>query len=224
MHFPSFDSLHRLALKRRSPEELEERLPIPRTATELEAEPDAHYLAEMTRRVFHAGSAARVIDARWRELEEAFHGFDPVRLAAQTEDEVEALMAGEAVVRHRQKLQSVRENAAFVLEIAAEHGSFGRFLAAWPLEDTVGLWEVLRKRGSRLGGLTGQIFLRSVGRDTFLLTDDVVASLIRDGVIERPPTGKADLAAVERAFHRWREESGLPLCQISTVIACGYEA
>jgi 3-methyladenine DNA glycosylase Tag len=224
MHFPSFDSLHRLALKRRGPEELEELMPIPRTAAELEAEPDSRYLAEMTRRVFHAGAAARVVDGRWRELEEAFHGFDPARLAAQTDDEVDALMDNDAIGRHRQKILSVRDNAGFVLAIAAEHGGFGRFLATWPLADTVGLWEVLQKRGSRLGGLTGQIFLRSVGRDTFLLTRDVVGSLIRDGVIERAPTSKADLAVVQEAFARWREETGLPLCQISAVIACGFEA
>jgi 3-methyladenine DNA glycosylase Tag len=224
MHFPKFDSLRRLALKRRSPEELDERLPIPRTAAELAAELDTHYLAEMTRRVFQSGFAWKVIDNKWRGFEEAFHHFDPPRLAVQSDAEVEALMQNEAIVRHRQKIESVRANAGFVVDIAEEHGGFGRFLACWPLDDTVGLWEVLRRRGSRLGGLTGQTFLRSVGYDTFMLTRDVVGSLIRDGVIERPPTSKADLATVQAAFERWREESGLALCQISAMIACGFEA
>ena len=43
------------------------------------------------------------------------------------------------------KIRSVRDNARFVSDIAAEHGSFGRFLAAWPADDQVGLLDLLAK-------------------------------------------------------------------------------
>ena len=56
---------------------------------------------------------------------------------------------------------SVRENAQFVQAIAKEHGSFGKFLSQWPASDEIGLLNLLTKRGSRLGGNTGQMLLRS---------------------------------------------------------------
>ena len=52
----------------------------------------------------------------------------------------------------------MRDNAAFVDRISNEHGSFGRFLAAWPADDQVGLTAYLGKHGSRLGGNTGAVF------------------------------------------------------------------
>ena len=71
----------------------------------------------------------------------------------------------------------MRENAAFVQEIAREHGSFGKFLAKWPSSDEIGLLNLLNKRGSRLGGNTGQMFLRFIGWDGFVTSQDVVACL-----------------------------------------------
>ena len=48
-----------------------------------------------------------------------------------------------------------------------EHGSFGKFLAKWPSSDQIGLLDLLAKRGSRLGGNTGQMLLRFIGWDGF---------------------------------------------------------
>jgi 3-methyladenine DNA glycosylase Tag len=64
------------------------------------------------------------------------------------------------IVRNGAKIGSVRLNARLVQDVAREHGSFGKFLAGWPSSDEVGLLELLAKRGSRLGGNTGQMLLR----------------------------------------------------------------
>ena len=85
-------------------------------------------------------------------------------------------------MRNPQKIRSVRDNAKFVSEIAAEHGSFGKFLAAWPADDQVGLLEVFAKRGSRLGGFSGQYLLRFLGWDAFVLSGDVLLCLRDAGV------------------------------------------
>ena len=66
-------------------------------------------------------------------------------------------------MRNPQKIRSVRDNARFVSEIAAEHGSFGKFLPAGRPTTCRGCLEVFAKRGSRLGGLTGQYLLRFLG-------------------------------------------------------------
>lgn len=83
-----------------------------------------------------------------------------------------------------------------VLDLAREHGSFGNFLADWPETDIVGLWKLLSKRGNQLGGLSAPRFLRMAGKDTFIPSDDMVAALKAQEIIDKPPTSLKDLAAV----------------------------
>ena len=173
----------------------------------------------MTRAVFRSGFVWRIVDYKWPGFEEAFNGFDPVTCAYQPDEAVEALLRDTRVIRHFKKLRSVRDNATFVLAIEQEHGPFGRYIANWPVEDITGLHETLKKRGSRLGGRTGQFFLRMMGKDTFVLARDVVGALVRGGVVDRNPTAKRDLKLVQAAFNQWREESARPLCQISRVLS-----
>jgi 3-methyladenine DNA glycosylase Tag len=123
-------------------------------------------------------------------------------------------------VRNPQKIKSVRENARFVTEIAAEHGSFGRFLANWPADDQVGLMEVLAKRGSRLGGYSGQYFLRFIGWDAFVLSGHVLLCLRDSGVPLSESSGsKKDLRAAQAQLNAWRQESGLPMSWVSRICA-----
>src|SRR5262245_11328922 len=143
----------------------------------LEALPDDRVLSHMAKRIFAAGFVWRVIDNKWPGFEEAFLGFEPKRLLFQP-DEFWAGLAGDArIVRNPQKIKAVRHNAQFVADVAREHGSFGKFLARWPADDQVGLIDVLAKRGARLGGRTGQFFLRFIGKDCFVASHDVVACL-----------------------------------------------
>jgi 3-methyladenine DNA glycosylase Tag len=139
------------------------------------------------------------------------------------DEQLEDLCANPRIVRNAAKIRSVPRNAAFILEIREAHGSFGKWLAAWPTEDIVGLWDQLKRRGDRLGGQTGRFFLRFVGKDTPLLSADVVRALIGQRVIDKEPTSARDLQKVQAAFNAWREESGRELCQISRVLACSVE-
>ena len=118
-----------------------------KTPAEIAATPDDRILAEMTRRIFNAGFAAKVITAKWDGFEAAFGGFDPRRCAGLSEEESDALLQDSRIVRHGAKIQSVAANARFLLDLAAEHGSAAKFLAGWPDSDYVGLLEVLKKRG-----------------------------------------------------------------------------
>jgi 3-methyladenine DNA glycosylase Tag len=122
-------------------------------------------------------------------------------------------------VRNPQKIRSVRENARFVSEVSAEHGSFGKFLAAWPADDQVGLMEVFAKRGSRLGGFSGQYLLRFLGWDAFVLSGHVLLCLRDSGVPIGTGTSKKDLKAAQAQFNAWRDESGLPIAHISRICA-----
>ncbi|MDG1164974.1 MAG: DNA-3-methyladenine glycosylase I, partial [Porticoccaceae bacterium] len=68
---------------------------------------------------------------------------------------------------------------------------------------------------------SGPMMLRSMGRDTFLLTNDVCNALVHHGFIKKfSPNAQRDLKLVEQVFENLREESGRPLCQISRILAC----
>ena len=202
---------------------LDERLPTPKTPQQLADTPDHRYLSQMSLRIFRAGLKHSLVDAKWPAFEEVFHGFDPRRVRAMSDEAMEKLLGDARLIRHWGKLKSVRDNAAAMLEVAAESGSFGEWLAGWPGEDIVGLWEALGKRFSQMGGNSGPSFLRMVGRDSFILTPSVTAALKHWGAISAPPKNRADRAAVQKAFNAWAVETGRPLCQLSLILAASVE-
>ena len=179
---------------------------------------DDRVLAEMARRVFCAGFVWSVIDKKWPGFEEAFLGFNPQRLLFQPAEFWETLTKDTRIVRNPTSIRSVRDNAKFVTDIAAEHGSFGKFLAAWPADDQIGLLEIFAKRGSRLGGFSGQYLLRFLGRDSFILTGDLMMCLRDAGVpISDKGTSKKDHKLAQAQLNEWARESGLPLTHISRI-------
>ena len=181
---------------------------------------DDRVLAEMTRRAFSAGFAWSVIEAKWPGFEKAFLTFEPGRLSLQPDEFWDGLMKDTSIVRNGAKIMSVRANASFVRDVAREHGSFGKLLAKWPASDEIGLLELLARRGSRLGGNTGQMLLRFLGWDGFVTSRDVVACLRDAGLdVAEAITSKRDLAKVQAQFNAWAEETGLPFVQISRICA-----
>ena len=182
--------------------------------------PDDRILSTIAERVFSAGFVWRVIEQKWPGFEEAFLGFQPKALLFQPDDFWRDLASDPRIVRNPQKIRSVKENAAFVERISREHGGFGRFLAAWPADDQVGLMAWLGKNGSRLGGNTGQYFLRWIGWDTFILSADMTAALRDAGLdIAEQPSSKKDLERVQARINAWAAETGLPRAHISRILA-----
>ena len=215
-----FQQIHDIAADRKGgAEALEAMLSVPKSPQELAAIPDDRWLSMMARCVFQAGFSWTVIDTKWPGFEAAFDGFDPARVAFYRDEDMDRLLADKGIVRNGAKIASVIDNARFVLDIALGHGGMGAFVAAWPAKDQVGLLDVLVKRGSRLGGGSGQRMLRFMGRDAFVLSQDVTARPIAEGVVTKPPTSKRDMAAVQTAFNTWMAQSGRGLTQISQVLA-----
>lgn len=197
---------------------LEARLPVPKSADELREPGDDRYLSLLSLRIFRAGLRHSLVDAKWPAFEKAFFGFDPEKVVLMGGEHIERLMQDATLIRHLGKLKSVPRNAQFVLDIAHSYGSFGNWLAAWPSSDIVGLWRYLAKHGSQLGGLSAPRFLRMAGKDTFVPSNDVVAALSAQQVIDKVPTSIRDLAAVQAVFNQWQQESGRPLCQLSVML------
>jgi len=180
---------------------------------------DDRVLAEMSKRIFCAGFVWSVIEKKWPDFEAAFLGFEPKRLTFQPDEFWEGLAGDKRIVRNPQKIKAVRDNAVFVLDIAKQHGSFGKFLGGWPAGDQVGLLEVLAKRGARLGGMTGQYFLRFIGMDIYIASNDMIACLRDAGLDISGATSKKDQRKIQEQLNAWAEETGLPYTHLSRICA-----
>ena len=219
----AFSKIKQAAEKRLGRKELERRLPAVKSPAQLKRIGDDRYLSLMSLRVFRAGLRHDMVDAKWPAFEKAFHGFAPKRVRAMSEEAIERLMGDDRLIRHLGKLRSVQANAASICDVAAEHGSFAAWLAAWPTADITGLWEVLAKRFSQLGGNSGAYFLRMAGKDTFIPTPFVVQALNHWKALEGEPKGKAGRANLQAIFNGWAEATGMPLAHLSMTLAASIE-
>ena len=217
----SFKKIHTRALERKGgPKGLADWLPAPKTKAQLVRIPDHRWLAEMARCVFQAGFVWRVIEQKWPGFEQAFFGFKPGKLVLLSPEQWEAIGRDTRVVRNMQKIMSVARNAQFVLEMAEEHGSFAKLVANWPEQDLIGLLELMKKRGDRLGGVTGMRVLRNLGKDTFVLSGDVIACLKDAGLDIDKASSKRELKLIQATFNQWHEETGLPYSHLSRICSC----
>lgn len=216
-----FDTLYQIAANHKGgAQHLEALMPEVRSPQEIAAIGDDRWLAAMTQRIFSAGFVWRVIEAKWPSFETVFHHFDVDRMTRFSDAEMEAAAGNAAIVRNPQKIKTVRQNARFIQEIAQEHGSFSQLVADWPDDDVVGLWHLMKKQGARLGGNTGPYMLRFMGKDTFLLTPDVITALQQDEIVGAKVTSLKAQRAAQDAFLEWRAQSGRPLAHISRILAC----
>ncbi|WP_223789291.1 DNA-3-methyladenine glycosylase I [Marinicella meishanensis] len=216
-----FAEIHAMAAARKGGDAvLQSLLPKVPSAKQLAQKGDDRFLAMMCKAINQAGFNWTVIENKWPQFEEAFHGFDVQRLAFKPPEAWEAYVQDTRVVRNWSKIKALMENASFVHFTAQEHGSFARFIAEWPCSDQIGLMAYLKKHGSRLGGNTGFWFLRYVGKDCFTTTHDTIQAVKWAGYETHDhPTSKRDLTQVQLAFNTWHEETNLPYTHLSRIAA-----
>ena len=213
-----FTAILDAARQRHGAAAIDARLPHPKSASALAATSDDRYLSQMSLRVFRAGLKHSLVDAKWPAFEEVFEGFDPRRVRAMTDEAMEKLLGDTRLIRHWGKLKSIRDNAAAFMAVDEEFGGFGAWLGTWPGRNIVGLWDALGERFSQMGGASGPMFLRMVGKDTFVLSHSVIAALKHWAELP-PPKNRKDRAAAQACFNAWGAESGLPLSQMSLILA-----
>ncbi len=217
----TFQEIHEMAASRKGGEDnLQALLPYVMSPELLAKKGDDRFLAMMCKAINQAGFNWTVIENKWPQFEEAFHGFDVKRLAFKSPEEWEAYVQDKRVVRNWTKIKAMMINANFVNYTADEHGSFAQFIANWPTSDQIGLMAHLKKNGSRLGGNTGFWFLRYVGKDCFTTTHDTIQAVKWAGYETNDhPTSKRDLTQVQLAFNNWHQETGLPYTHLSKIAA-----
>lgn len=75
-----------------------------------------------------AGLSWETILKRREEYRKAFHRFDPVKLAKMTDEELDALLENQGIIRNRLKIYSARRNALVFLQIQKEFESFSNYI------------------------------------------------------------------------------------------------
>jgi len=217
----SFQSIYDNAVQRKGGEQqLKSLLPVVLSSQQLAQKGDDRFLAMMCKAINQAGFNWTVIENKWPQFEQAFHGFDVKRLAYKAPEDWEAYVQDKRVVRNWTKIKAMMVNANFVNYTADEQGSFAKFIADWPTADQIGLMAYLKKNGSRLGGNTGFWFLRYVGKDCFTTTHDTIQAVKQAGYETNDhPTSKRDLTQVQLAFNTWHEETGMPYTHLSKIAA-----
>ncbi len=129
----------------------------------LRALPDDRILSQMTRRIFYSGFVHKVIDNKWQGFEEAFDGFDPAALNIAPDEFWHGLTGDDRIVKNGAKI-SVGTRQCGLRARACERGRQRRRLLRRLARVGIisELLELLTQRGSRLGGATGEYFLRGM--------------------------------------------------------------
>ncbi|WP_068547383.1 DNA-3-methyladenine glycosylase I [Thalassotalea crassostreae] len=177
------------------------------------------YLAEFTKKVFQSGFVWRVVENKWPSFEEHFFDFNIEKILMMPEEMLERKAQDPKIIRNFKKVQTIKANAHMIHDIEVEQGSFSEFIADWPEDNIIGLWEYLKKNGQRLGGNTGPYALRALGKDTFLLSRDVESYFRANDLISGGLTSKSSLKAIQQCFNEWQQQSGYSLKEISRLIA-----
>ena len=70
--------------------------------------------------------------AKWDAIREAFHGFDPGKVAAMGPADIKQIEADAQVIRNNAKIEATVQNARALLAIVGTYGSVRAYLASFP--------------------------------------------------------------------------------------------
>ncbi|MCF2949205.1 DNA-3-methyladenine glycosylase I [Paraglaciecola aquimarina] len=215
-----FDAIYQRACERKGGKEVLESLidkPLsPQTLAQID---ESRYLAEFTKKVFQSGFVWRVVENKWDDFERVFFEFNIQKILLMPDEMLEKKATDPSIIRNYNKVKTIRENAIMIDTVNREHCGFAQFVADWPTEDIIGLWAYLKKHGARLGGNTGPYGLRTIGKDTFLLSNDVVAYFTQWDIISGSAQSKRSLNAIQASFNELQQQSGRTLQEISMILS-----
>jgi DNA-3-methyladenine glycosylase I len=124
---------------------------------------DAALFERLVLEINQAGLSWLTVLKKREAFRQAYHGFDPERVAAYGPRDRRRLLADAGIVRNRLKVEAAIANAARILELRESHGSFAGWLAAHHPRSKEE-WVKLFKRTFRFTGgeIVGE-FLMSIG-------------------------------------------------------------
>ena len=216
----SFDSLYqRAAVRKGGKKALQHLLGYENHRQTITSLGDDRILSAFSKKVFQSGFVWRVVENKWANFEDSFFNFNIAKVLMMPEEMMERKAADPKIIRNYNKVKTIKANAQMIFEEQQNGHSFSEFLANWPSDNLIGLWDYLKKNGQRLGGNTGPYALRALGKDTFLLTRDIEAYFRAHHIIDGGIQSKKSLLAIQTSFNQWQQECDLSLSQLSRLIA-----
>lgn len=180
---------------------------------------DDRILSAFTKKVFQSGFVWRVVENKWPDFERIFFNFEIEKILMMPDEMLERKASDPAIIRNFNKVKTIKANAQMIFEQQSKDRSFAQMIEAWPTTDIIGLWAFLKKHGARLGGNTGPYALRTLGKDTFLISRDVEAYFRSHDLITGGIQTKSSLATIQQCFNTWQEQSDWSLAKLSRLIA-----
>lgn len=117
----------------------------------------ADYLEILTKAMFQAGVSWKLVDDKWPAFREVFADFDPKKVAAFDQADVERLLQDARILRSPKKIQGTIENAKAILAIDSEFKGFKNYLRSKGSYKS--LSTDMRKRFKYIGELSVYYFL-----------------------------------------------------------------
>jgi DNA-3-methyladenine glycosylase I len=77
---------------------------------------------------FQAGLSWKTILHRREGFRKAFENFDPVKIAAYSEDKIQELMQDASIIRNQAKIRATVTNAQAFLKVQKEFGNFDKYI------------------------------------------------------------------------------------------------
>jgi len=191
----------------------------PLSPAQLKSYSNADWLSAFSKKVFQSGFVWRVVEQKWPGFREVFFDFAPEKILLLSDEMLAEKATDPRIIRNAGKVLSIQANAQMIYELELEYGPFSALIADWPGERIIELWALLKKRGARLGGNIGAYSLRAMGKDTFLLSQDVEAYLRAYQVIDGGLTSQSSLKKIQAQFNDWQQQSGRSLQQISQIVS-----
>ena len=127
---------------------------------------DDGYFEELTKAIFRAGFSWRVVREKWPAFQRAFNGFNLEAVASYGQENIDRLFNDASIVRNRRKILGAIDNAARMLELVEEHGSFYRYLRSLDGLDYYKRVAALAGQFVGLGRTGAFVFLHCVDEET----------------------------------------------------------
>lgn len=89
---------------------------------------DRHLFEMLVLEGAQAGLSWETVLKRRQGYREAFHYFDPLKVASMSDYELDALLHNTGIIRNRLKIYAARRNAQVFLKIQQEFGTFDRYV------------------------------------------------------------------------------------------------
>jgi DNA-3-methyladenine glycosylase I len=122
---------------------------------------DRRYFEQLTKAIFQAGLSWPTIESHWPNFGDVFHDFDPVAVAAMTEEDINQAMENPRIIRNHRKIEATVNSAAAANEVIARYGSFDAYMRSFDSPEKE--IDDLRHRFAGLGDYSAWWFMHSVG-------------------------------------------------------------